>query len=229
MKPAHPLTLYLIRHGEVALDGPERVYGDMEMPLSSLGIAQLEAVGQRLAGVPLDLVASSDLERAKIGAESVARWQASAPRRVVDAGFREIFRGQWRGLTWPEIEARWPGGAQEFLKKPAEYRGHDGETVADVGLRAVQALERLVAQVPAGGSVAVVAHSWTNRALFTATLELPWSAVMNLPVDHAGVAELAWIPASSPGSGSWTLRSLRAAPKVVSSSQALGDRPRPSG
>ncbi|MBL8694882.1 MAG: histidine phosphatase family protein [Planctomycetes bacterium] len=229
MNPVRPLTLYLIRHGEVALDGPERVYGDMEMPLSPLGIEQLEAVGRRLADIPLDLVASSDLERAKIGAESIARWQVSAPRRVVDPGFREIFRGQWRGLTWPEIEARWPGGAQEFLEKPAEYRGHDGETVADVGSRAVQALGRLWAKVPTGGSVAVVAHSWTIRALLTAALDLPWNAVMQLPVDHAGVAVLGFVPESADGSGHWTLSSLRQAPCMKHRNRSLGDGAKPSG
>ena len=183
-QPRGSTVIHLVRHGEVAQNEGERVYGDMEMPLSERGLAQLEEVAAELAHEPIRAVFTSDLERARIGGASIAR-----PHRLeiaVDPNLREIYRGLWRGLTWSEIERRWPGGPQRFLKEPATYRDHDGETLADVDRRAAAAFERIVA-IADGGVVAVVSHSWIVRTLIARVLDAPLEAAMNLPVETGSI------------------------------------------
>jgi broad specificity phosphatase PhoE len=186
--PSKPTVLHLIRHGEVAGNERDRVYGDMEMDLSPRGVAQLEAMGEELAREPLRAVFASDLERARIGAAAIARPHGLEPR--IDRDLREIFRGAWRGLTWGEIEARWPGGPQRFLREPATYRDNDGETLADVDRRAVRAFERIVA-IADGGVAAVVSHSWIVRSLIARVLDAPLESAMGLPVDTGSLQTIA--------------------------------------
>ncbi len=210
-----PTRIHFVRHGAVRLDGPERVYGDLEMPLSEEGIAQLERVGEWLASEPVMAVWASDLERARLGAASIARPHGLPV--LVDPLWREIHRGAWRGLTWEEIESRWPGGPARFLEDPCGYRGHEGETLADVDGRARRAFERLVVAHD-GDTVVVVSHSWTLRCVLSRVLCVPLERAMNLPVDHAAVATL------SGSTSGWTLASLRTL------SRASGPAgPRPTG
>lgn len=200
--PNAPITLHLIRHGEVLLDGPELVYGDLEMPLSRRGIEQLEDMGKYLSNIRFDAVYSSDIERAKIGAASIVKFQQQLSVQTglsvqIDRGFREIFRGDWRGLTWAKIETRWPGGAARFVHESETYRDHNGETLRDVSIRVVAAVDRILQQFPqkAGErNVAIVAHSWVVRVLVAHTLGLPASGALRIHADPGTVSIIAGDP-----------------------------------
>jgi broad specificity phosphatase PhoE len=179
--PAAPVRIHLLRHGEVALDGPERVYGDMEMPLSARGVEQLEIAGRFFSEVQLDAVFASDIQRAVTGAQSIAKYQRGIGVQI-DTGLREIFRGDWRGLTWEEIEQRWPGGAARFVTESESYRGHRGETLADVSRRAAGALDRILRNSQ-WREVAIVSHSWVVRVLVAHALGLPAAAALSIHGD----------------------------------------------
>jgi broad specificity phosphatase PhoE len=58
---------------------------------------------------PIETIYTSDLNRAA----QTARHIAAPHNRVVvpDARLREFAFGQWEGLTWDEIVARFPGAA----------------------------------------------------------------------------------------------------------------------
>ena len=186
-RPRTAMRVHLVRHGEVRHEGPERIYGDLEMPLSERGIAQLEAVARVLSNEPLAAVYASDLERARIGAESIARPHGLVPR--VDPALREIYRGKWRLLTWDEVETRFPGGARRFVLEPETYRDHEGETIADVDERARAAFARIV-EANDGKTVAVVSHSWVLRSLLARAFGASIARVMSLPVETGAIATL---------------------------------------
>lgn len=187
LHPSKPTKIHLIRHGEVSLPDGERVYGDLEMPLSPRGYEQLEAVAREFASDPLEAIYASNLERAQIGARSVAKPHGRAVRIL--PGLREIYRGDWRGLSWSEIESRWPGGPERFVRKPATYRDHHGETLADVDRRAAIAFARIVDE-SSGASAAVVSHSWIIRCLLARALGAPLEAAMSVPIDTGSIQTL---------------------------------------
>lgn len=184
--PQSPATVHWIRHGEVQLDGPERVYGDMEMPLSERGIAQLEAVAAEISKSDrLTAVYSSNLERAVIGARSILKLQKDSLQKnepVQEPLFREIFRGEWRGLTWAEVDAQFPGGARRFVTEPLTYRDHRGETLADVERRALAGLARVIREND-GGNIAIVAHSWIVRTVLARVVGLDAAGALNVHAD----------------------------------------------
>lgn len=184
--PHGPMVLHLIRHGEVALDGPERVYGDLEMPLSERGRQQLEWVGSALSNASLQFVYASDLTRAQIGAESVAKHHGLTV--VIEPAFREIFRGAWRGLTWAEVDRQFPGGAARFVNESETYRDHGGETLLDVANRVNPAFDQLIMNNAGATEGAIVSHSWVIRVLLARFLRLRPAAALSVHADTASIS-----------------------------------------
>jgi alpha-ribazole phosphatase/probable phosphoglycerate mutase len=85
--------LFLIRHGQVEGHEAKRYNGQKNVPLTGYGRRQLDAVAARLAGVPLDAVWSSDLDRCRYGAERLAApggWTVGYRQ-----GVRELHAGEW--------------------------------------------------------------------------------------------------------------------------------------
>jgi broad specificity phosphatase PhoE len=84
--------LYVVRHAEPAVTG---------VFLGSRNDVPLKGMPPRF-DFEVDVVYVSPLLRARQTAEAI-----EAPKIVVD-DLREIDFGEWGGLSWDEIEARWP-------------------------------------------------------------------------------------------------------------------------
>jgi broad specificity phosphatase PhoE len=99
-------ALYVIRHGEPAMTGV--LLGQTDPPLSSKGISD----ASRLAEVARDgIVYTSPLLRAR----QTASYLHSNP--VIVPEFIEITYGVWDGLSWNEIELRYPEQARAKMKQ----------------------------------------------------------------------------------------------------------------
>jgi broad specificity phosphatase PhoE len=151
--------LWLVRHGETDWNRERRFQGHADPPLNETGRAQARALAAELAAEQVDAVYTSDLARARETADILAAdlgAEAVAMREL-----REIDVGEWQGLTWTEIEERFPEGVRAW-----QEHGHgwtSGETYAALGARVVAALERIASDHP-GGRVLVVGHGGTVRA-----------------------------------------------------------------
>jgi broad specificity phosphatase PhoE len=84
--------LYLVRHAEPAITG---------VFLGSRNDVPLKGAPPRF-DFAVDVVYVSPLARARQTAEGI-----DAPKVVID-DLREIDFGEWGGLSWDQIEARWP-------------------------------------------------------------------------------------------------------------------------
>jgi alpha-ribazole phosphatase/probable phosphoglycerate mutase len=174
--------LFLIRHGQVEGFEAKRYNGQKNVALTNHGRQQLETVAARLAGVPLDAVWSSDLDRCRYGAEQLA-----GPRGldvVYREGLREVHAGVWEGLTWEELQDRYPTEWQARLDDIVHYRIPDGESFHDAARRVRPELARLLAAHP-GENVALVAHGGVNRIVLLDALGAPLDGVFCLEQDYA--------------------------------------------
>ncbi|MGH3020394.1 MAG: histidine phosphatase family protein [Gaiellaceae bacterium] len=164
-------TVYLARHGESDWNVARRWQGHADRPLTELGRRQAAELAERLAGVPLDGVYSSDLLRARETAEAVA-----APRGLpVHAlpELREVNVGSWSGLTRPEAEARFP---EAYLRWTQGGHGwDDGEDYEQMAERVVAAVLGVAGRHPEG-AVLVVAHGGPIRALHAVALGIDLSS-----------------------------------------------------
>lgn len=174
--------LFLIRHGQVEGHDEKRYNGQTNVPLTGHGRRQLETVADRLAGVTLDAVWSSDLDRCRYGAEQLAATRGLEV--VYRQALRELHVGDWEGRTWRELKAAYPVEWQARLDDIVHYRVPGGESFLDVALRVRVELARLLA-THRGQHVALVAHGGVNRVILLDALGAPLERVLSLEQDYA--------------------------------------------
>ena len=157
------MLLYCIRHGQTTYNVSGQVQGQVDVPLSDLGLMQAEALADALGWLPIDAIYSSPLRRAVQGAEPLAG-RLGLPIRTdprlmgVNAG---VFQGQPRDdleRLYPEELARWRSGDLDF-------RIPGGESRRDLMRRGVAAFQDIA---QAGHEQAVVV---THGALLVSTIK----------------------------------------------------------
>ena len=181
-------TLWLVRHAEVHADWRGRAYGGLDVPLAPEGEEETRLFGARFGerGSPPAFVRSSHLARARAMGESIAR--STGAMLIVDERLREVSRGDWQGLPSTEFKARWEAQADQFRADPWHWKGHGGESDADIWARTWPAVaESLLACN--GATCVVAAHYNVIRVLATKLLGLPAheSFVFRTDTAHATV------------------------------------------
>ena len=182
--------VFLARHGATAnnLEVPIRLQGNsLNGPLAPIGVEQATALGEALQMIAVDAVYSSTMLRARQTAEIV-----SAPHRLTPQpveGLHEICVGKWEGLSWSEIQARYPTEFQAFFDNPAEVPYLGGECYLEVLARARPAFDELVSR-HAGQTIVIVTHNVVNRVLVADFLGLPLDRAKFLHQSNCGFNEI---------------------------------------
>lgn len=149
-------TLLLIRHATNDFVKTGKLAGwTPEVHLNEEGQAQAEALGQRLAGMPLTAIYTSPLERTVETAQAIAKYH---PHLTLEThqGIGEVDYGDWQGMSIATLSKRkmW----QVIQEYPSRAYFPNGETMRGVQGRIVEALEALSVGHP-NGVVAVVFHA----------------------------------------------------------------------
>lgn len=182
--------IHLIRHGAVAAEWRERIYGRLDVPLAPEGENEARRAVARLAGVRLDAVVSSGLQRAEFTA-ALLRAERPGLARVDDPRLLEIDRGRWAGLDQAALDARHPGSHAAWRASSGLLAAPGGETVQDVSNRVLPALDELARRHP-GGAVAVVAHLWVVRAALCSAHGVPLQRCTELVVATGATHTADW-------------------------------------
>lgn len=201
------IRLYLVRHGQVAKPKPRSYHGQQDVPLSELGMSQMERLAAWAESLPLRAVYTSDLQRARLGAEMVGRRCGLAP--VVLAAFREKHFGGWEGLTYEEASRHDPDAWAAWIADPPTGRPPGGETYLEVEARVLPALEGIIQQhgeEDAVQHVLLLAHGGVNRVILCRALRLPLRQVFRIEQDYAAVNVIDYLP-----TGEVTIRLLNGA------------------
>lgn len=96
-------------------------------------------------------VVSSDLIRASATADALC---ATRPRLPDDAGLREFHFGDWDGLGFSEVAARWPELSRQYWEEPGHVAPPGGES----WIAAADRVERALRRLPPLPDIIVVAH-----------------------------------------------------------------------
>lgn len=212
--------LHLVRHGAVAPEWRERLYGCLDVPLAESGRVEAHRAAALLERVELAAVISSGLERAEFGAACIRAGRAL--ERLDERELRELDRGGWAGLGFDELEERDPGAYARWSADPAGVRPPGGENLSDLALRVVPCLDR-IAERHAGAEVAIVTHSWVIRVAVCAVLGIGPARCMRLDLPTGGLVVVDW-PAEARAAAE---RGAGGAPVLVGF--ALEDAPDRSG
>ncbi len=181
-----------MRHGETDGESSVRYHGRNDVPLSTVGRAQMRRVAAALDGQPFAAVYASTLSRAVEAARIVGG--TDAVRRV--PGFDEIHFGDWEGLTAEEIRDRYPDHFAHWQQHVGDFHFPGGESTAAFRDRVVDTLHTVLADAPAGDLLFVV-HKGVIRSVLAELLHL------DAPARQALRVELGSIHVVSRHAGDW--------------------------
>lgn len=160
--------LWLIRHGETERSRDGRHTGRTDIPLTSVGERQADALAADLAGISPGLVLSSPMARAR---ETAARAGLTVDDITVDLS--EWDYGAWEGRTTAEIRVETGNPTWDIWDEPIPAGRTSGEQVVDVAIRAERVIARCQPVLDEGRDCVLVAHGHVLRILTACWLRLP--------------------------------------------------------
>ena len=164
------MKLFLTRHGETDWNLRRRIQGSTDTDLNESGRRQAVQLAESLLLSPdrPEIVYTSGLKRARETAE-IAAGRLQVPC-VVHEGLGEINFGLWEGLTWDQVEERYPE-LYTIWHTDRRY-GHppEGESYQDLLNRVLPALRDIIRREggsDSGRRVLVVTHSAVIMSLLS--------------------------------------------------------------
>ncbi len=148
---ANSAFVTFVRHGESESNVVRRWQGHGDSPLSPEGREQARRLGERLAGITIDRVITSDLQRAHDTALALGH------PVTVDPTWREIDVGAWEGLTRAEVRERFPEEIAALSEGKMVPIG-GGESWLDLAARIDAQLAKLRETLVPGEHVVVASH-----------------------------------------------------------------------
>lgn len=193
------VRLCIVRHGETEWNAAGRVQGQLDVPLSPVGMAQARAVAAVLGRESFDAIYSSDLIRVRQTAEPVARLLRLEV--ILDSRLRERHYGVFQGMTYADAKERVPDGYARFRAKDPDYAFGTGESLRGFNERCLAFFDELL-EGNRGKSILVFTHGGvlemlyrhaTGRGLSTARdFEIPNAALNRLQFGTGGWRVDAW-------------------------------------
>jgi alpha-ribazole phosphatase len=183
------LRLYLIRHGEVEGAASGRLLGWTDTPLSNRGLEQSRELAETLSTGVLSAVYSSDLQRTRVMAESIAK--CSKLKVQESPAWREINMGQWDGRTMVSMCDETPQLVARLFDDPASFEYPGGESFACFTARVLKAVDQLL-MTHKSGEVVLVAHGGVCRAIIGSALGIPAKNWLRLAQDYSCLNVIDW-------------------------------------
>lgn len=171
------MNVLLVRHGETEWNRAGRYQGRTDIPLSPEGERQVQALGHRLAGVPITVAVASPLSRARRTAEAILADRGTTLE--LDEGLVEISHGQWEGQLASEVERDHAELFGIWRSGPGRHApaGPGAETLGDVEDRAWAVFARVLGRLGPDDTALIVAHDAVNRVILCRVLGLPLERV----------------------------------------------------
>ncbi|HEV8370804.1 MAG TPA: histidine phosphatase family protein [Pyrinomonadaceae bacterium] len=183
------LRLYLIRHGEVEGAASGKLLGRTDTPLSERGIEQAVKLAEILSTAQLCAVYCSDLQRARVTAEVIAK--LSDVKVQESSAWREIEMGQWEGRTMSSLHDEAPELVAQLFNDPASFEYPGGESFACFTARVLKAVDQLL-MTHKSGEVVLVAHGGVCRAIIGNALGIPAKNWLRLAQDYGCLNMIDW-------------------------------------
>jgi broad specificity phosphatase PhoE len=180
-------TIYLVRHGQTALNAEGRFRGRRNVPLDDRGFVQAADASHQLVDMGVKAVYASPLLRCLQTAEFVA--QACGVRVTKSEDLIDLDHGAWEALTPEEAADRDPEPFQRFRQDPRNAIAPGGERMADVEARVLSALTSMATRHQEA-SVAAVSHEIPIRLVIAALAGIEGAAFWDVRVPTGSVTRL---------------------------------------
>jgi broad specificity phosphatase PhoE len=186
---------WLIRHALVAENARAMLYGVMDVPLCETTLLEQAPMYRSLAARlprPADWLVTP-LSRTRRTAETIFAHGYPAAELTVEPGLTEQSLGQWQGLPHADLPARLAMPAHAFWPLGGHEKPPDGESMAEVIVRAGATMERL-AKVHAGRDVVIVSHGGAIRGAIAHALDIGADNALHMSVQNLSLSRLEKTP-----------------------------------
>ncbi len=180
-------TIIIVRHGEV-FNPNHVVYADLSgFDLSPVGVLQAHELGKHLASVPIDIIITSPLARARHTATAIQRHHEHIEMHVDDRLTETHMYPEWTGQQWEDIERRYPEQLRGYLEDPTAL-SDVSESVFELFARVSSCTDDAI---DAGHrTIVVVGHQDPSQALRLGLVGRPLSELAVDPPKHASATTL---------------------------------------
>lgn len=183
--------IFLVRHGLSEWNGQKRISGQLDPPLSPMGVRQAQCLKSLLRDEQLSAVYASPLSRAVETAAPTAALHRLAVKTC--EALKEIHLGILQGRFRDERDAEAQRLWAEREKEKLHYRVPGGETFLELETRVVPCLQDILRQE---GTVLIVGHRSTNRVILRKLMRWPLNVASELDLRSKYLYEI--VPGESP-------------------------------
>jgi len=185
----------LVRHGLTAGTGTVLTGRTPGIPLDDRGREQAAALAARLAGVPLDAIVTSPLDRCRQTAEAIASARNSHPVAVhEDEQLAEVRYGDWTGKPLKRLAKEPLWRVVQAHPSAARFPGGDGESMLDMQHRAVSAIRGWNDRLGAGAVYLVCSHGDVIKSVIADCLGMHLDMCQRIQVDPCSLSVIRYTP-----------------------------------
>jgi probable phosphomutase (TIGR03848 family) len=188
------VTLVLVvRHGLTASTGTALTGWMPGVVLDDRGRAQARALGTRLAGVPLDAIISSPLDRCRQTAEAIAAAHEGPPLTVqLDERVGECHYGEWTGQPLKKLakEPLW----RVVQAHPSAVRFPGGESMLGMQDRAVGAVRDWNERLGREAVYVICSHGDVIKSILADSLGMHLDMCQRIQVDPCSLSVIRYTP-----------------------------------
>jgi len=162
-----------IRHGSTIYTEENRLLDDENYPpLNENGRMEMEKISNWVVekGLKIDKIYASPALRSIQSARILSR--ACKQDFEIIAALKSKKAGKWSGLTFEQIESKYPDMLEKYQNDPENYWPSEGETTAELNKRTAETIENIIKE-NVGNRLIILTHGEIIQAAVKNALEIP--------------------------------------------------------
>ncbi len=177
-------SVYLVRHGQTAWNKEEIFRGRTDVPLDDTGLREAALAGGYLKEKEISAIYSSPLSRARQTAEEIARFH---PLKVQPLeGIIDMSFGSWEGRSLQEVRQTDGERFRQWKEEPHLLKIPGGETLEEVRIRSMAALEQVIRR-HSEKTIVLVSHRVINKVIICGILGISNSHFWQIGQDTTAI------------------------------------------
>jgi alpha-ribazole phosphatase len=150
-------SVYLLRHAQTQANLQHRYQSWSDTPLTAYGERQAQSLAARLKRLPFQQIVLSPSQRCQVTYSFLEQHFPKA-ELTIDPAWAEVHHGRWEGLTYQELQERYPEELQARFGAGVHGKAEGGESLYEANQRVQQAWRALLERC-ADQRVLVVSHA----------------------------------------------------------------------
>ncbi len=181
--------IFLFRHSQTVntLDGVFRYNGFLDIDVEPNGLKIFEKYIPILKKNKISRIYSSDLIRARKGAEVIAKALGLTVYKT--RNLREVKQGVWEGLSYEEIQRKFPEQAKKKFEDYVNFKVKGAENLCEASER-VNSFVNILLKKHKNENIAVFAHGGANMLILLKALNMQIKDFFRLKQDFGCMNEI---------------------------------------